>query len=299
MIESTLDCSRLPDEIDDIFVCTEYGNIDGATGTLGFAGPQRAKKVNGKWIPYIGRMRIDSSDASRLLKSGSLDELVIHELAHVVSKACRCCMSCCFLSKKIRSHTITSIFVVLQFGIGVMWKMNNILSGSCEYRSDMKASLEYQRLSGCKSSIPLGSGAVGDSCGHWSESCLTNEILTGGLDNGSLPISRMTVATLDDLGYKVNYDAADTFQSNNFADSCECRASKRRRLSRRGQKKAEAFGKAELKRIRKEHRLQLRKNIFSSTSRENADDMFIGDKMIVVYYQEGNEVYDVLVTDDF
>ena len=40
-------------------------------------------------------------------------------------------------------------------------------------------------------------------------------------------ISRVTVGFLEDLGYSVNYDAADSFQANDFGPACQCR----RRLS--------------------------------------------------------------------
>src|SRR5262249_24095573 len=47
---------------------------------------------------------------------------------------------------------------------------------------------------------------------HWRESILANELMTGWAGPGvNLPLSRITVASLADLGYVVNMNAADSF----------------------------------------------------------------------------------------
>ena len=40
---------------------------------------------------------------------------------------------------------------------------------------------------------------------------MTTELMTGWLSAGSNPLSRVTVGSLDDMGYVVNYGAADGF----------------------------------------------------------------------------------------
>lgn len=54
-------------------------------------------------------------------------------------------------------------------------------------------------------------GGQGTREGHWRETVLGNELMTGFLSGSSQPFSRLTVATLEDLGYQVNFDAADPF----------------------------------------------------------------------------------------
>ena len=44
-------------------------------------------------------------------------------------------------------------------------------------------------------------------------------ILTDGVDN---PLSRITVATLDDLGYTVDYSSADAYDASQIDPSCIC-----------------------------------------------------------------------------
>ena len=61
-------------------------------------------------------------------------------------------------------------------------------------------------------------GGGGTKCKHWDEDSFavagSSELMTGGFEAGLYqPISRMTVAALDDLGVygPLNYDAADPY----------------------------------------------------------------------------------------
>jgi Leishmanolysin len=92
----------------------------------------------------------------------------------------------------------------------------------CKYTSEAsKATDEYRAISGCTDIVPLeeSTGNVGSDCGHWDESCFVNELMTPivGIAN---PISRVTVGTLQDLGYTVNYTAADSYTT--FNNTCKC-----------------------------------------------------------------------------
>ena len=60
----------------------------------------------------------------------------------------------------------------------------------------------------------------GASCTHWEAVCFDNEIMTPLIDAGANPLSRVTVATLEDLGYTVDYKAADSYTS--FNQTCKC-----------------------------------------------------------------------------
>ena len=55
------------------------------------------------------------------------------------------------------------------------------------------------------------------------ESCLGLELMTSALTNGvDNPLSRITVATLDDLGYTVDYSSADAYDASHIDPSCIC-----------------------------------------------------------------------------
>jgi peptidoglycan hydrolase-like protein with peptidoglycan-binding domain len=55
-------------------------------------------------------------------------------------------------------------------------------------------------------SIPLADGSY-----IMTETGMGNEIMTGWIDSGDMPISKITVGMLDDIGWDVNYNAADPF----------------------------------------------------------------------------------------
>ena len=57
-------------------------------------------------------------------------------------------------------------------------------------------------------------GGPGTADGHWRESVLDNELLTGFIDSGSNPLSVVTVGSLEDIGYVVDLSAADSFTLN-------------------------------------------------------------------------------------
>ncbi len=53
-------------------------------------------------------------------------------------------------------------------------------------------------------------GGPGTRYSHWSESVFQNELMTG-YASGDLALSRMTIASMADLGYRVNLNAADAY----------------------------------------------------------------------------------------
>lgn len=128
--------------------------------------------------------------------------------------------------------------------------------------------------------------------------------------SGSLPISRLTVAGLEDLGYQVNYGAAEP-----FSISCGCRrrglrsnttdpsfmelednyssldeafgsSSGRRRLSEEGEQTATEFGRN----ILQENREAM------SLLPGSSDYPDLGGELIFVLYEEDGVVHNVLVT---
>lgn len=50
-----------------------------------------------------------------------------------------------------------------------------------------------------------------------------SELMTGGLNAGKNPLSRISIAALDDMGYEVDYSTADPFTSDDLDRDCLCR----------------------------------------------------------------------------
>ena len=176
----------LPDvgDIDDLQIQATAPAIDGAGGVLGQAGPTEFRADSG--LPYAGIMQFDSADVAALEASGGFIDVVLHEMAHVI-------------------------------GLGTIWENLGLvtgLNGTDPRFEGANAVREHNVIFGDNdASVPVANtGGGGTFGGHWRESVYDNELMTGFLNDGvANPVSRVTVGQFEDLGYVVNYDAADAF----------------------------------------------------------------------------------------
>jgi hypothetical protein len=105
------------------------------------------------------------------------------------------------------------------------------VENNCPYMGE-SATSEYRALTGCDS-IPIEQeGSTGSSCRHWSETCLDTELMSPVLDGTSNPLSRVTIASLADLGYNVDYSTAESFTRDDIDPSCLCNRRERRQTLR-------------------------------------------------------------------
>ena len=203
-------------------------------------------------------------------------------------------------------------------GIGTRWERKNVTGpreSNCPYYGP-RANAEYKNITGCDVVPTENSGTINDGtfCGHWDEECLKSEIMTGFIKGGLNPLSKITIATLDDLGYTVDYSTAESYGTNDVNSACTCggqrllsessklntvhqlgtshRATRRRALSEKGNEEAVRYGQS----ILLQRRLQ-KKNSFRVNSTEVPNDMlYIGDKVLVVFIEEDGAFFDVTVT---
>jgi hypothetical protein len=137
-------------------------------------------------LPYYGSITIDSWDIDNgNLPATELSDLLKHEMAHVL-------------------------------GFGTIWQDLNLLTGtrgSDPRFTGAKASAEYRALFGVSDrSVPVeATGGSGTALSHWRETTFGHELMTGWDDAGFNPMSRVTVASMADIGYTVNMAAADPF----------------------------------------------------------------------------------------
>ncbi|MGF1601984.1 MAG: leishmanolysin-related zinc metalloendopeptidase [Thermosynechococcaceae cyanobacterium] len=169
--------------VDDVVIDASAVDIDGVGGVLGQAGPTQL--WNSSLLPARGIMEFDRFDVDRLEASGRLEDVILHEMGHVL-------------------------------GIGTIWNSLDLLTGAGGADPQFvgsQATAEYNRLFGVNaSSVPVANvGGPGTRDGHWRESTFGNELMTGTLNSGVNPISRVTIGSLADLGYTVNLGAADSF----------------------------------------------------------------------------------------
>lgn len=217
--------------------------IDGFGGVLGSAGPTQATYYDNNplgipthalYYASSGSMQFDAADVSLMIATGMFHGVVLHEMAHVL-------------------------------GIGTLWSYNNNRAGPGTYQLYDEGSGRYygaNALAAWRSEfsqpdatyvpVELG-GGQGTANGHWDEidggwgntgivSSLTGmdfsrELMTGWA-SGSFFLSTVTLGSLDDLGYIVDYSKAGliTIPEPSFAMlaplSLACTLFGRRRISR-------------------------------------------------------------------
>ena len=171
----------LPSTVDDLLVDVAIQPIDGAGGILGQAGPTCLR--SGTFLPLAGQMIFDSADVANLLPDGTFATVVLHEMAHVL-------------------------------GYGTIWQLTNSSTGAGGADPTYiggRGVAEWSAFGGT-GNVPLeNTGAAGTRDSHWRESVFGAELMTGYLNNGVNPFSRLSVASLADLGYQVDLAQADEY----------------------------------------------------------------------------------------
>ena len=173
--------------IDDVEIVASAPFIDGAGGILGQAGPT-AFRTTGSRLPYQGIMEFDSADVATMESNGTFNGVILHEMGHVL-------------------------------GIGSLWSDKSLVinrNTPDPLYIGVNGLREYRTLAATPSAtgVPVeAGGGPGTALAHWRESVFRTELMTGYAERPgvAMPISRLSVGALEDLGYLVNYAAADSY----------------------------------------------------------------------------------------
>ena len=178
------------ERINNLRITAQGTEIDGPGRILGQAGPNRLRPRNAgaaAFLPATGDMQFDTADLAAMEADGTLNDVITHEMGHVIG------IGTIWTNKKLLKHPHTS---------------NPTFSGPNAMR-------EYGKLRG--SAAPLAvpvenTGGDGTADSHWRDTVFGAELMTGFVNPGGNPMSRVTIASLQDLGYEVNVDAAQPYQ---------------------------------------------------------------------------------------
>lgn len=102
-------------------------------------------------------------------------------------------------------------------GIGTLWKADGLIDvNNGVYNANTHAGEVYGEMQGLKvpKAIPITTGVgEGSDFSHWQEEVFGNELMTSNGEDPSVhePLSTMTIASLEDIGWNVNYGAAETY----------------------------------------------------------------------------------------
>jgi len=156
-------------------------NIDGIGGILGSAAPTSGVAGGGFLYATTGEMSFDSADLTNLENNGSLLDVILHEMAHVI-------------------------------GLGSLWSSSAVsfpngqevyVNGSGEYTGAWGLAAYQQEFDPLATFIPVElDGGPGTANAHWDEGWAggPGEIMTGFL-NAPTFISNTTIASFADIGY--------------------------------------------------------------------------------------------------
>mmetsp|Transcript_20085 Transcript_20085/g.55472 ORF Transcript_20085/g.55472 Transcript_20085/m.55472 type:complete len:560 (+) Transcript_20085:156-1835(+) len=267
-----------PKSLGGIYITGEAAPIDGPGGILGSSGP-RAIVTTSKKNPVnhnhnfkqtlTGQMTFDSADIDVMLKDHNYKDVIVHEMGHVL-------------------------------GIGTMWEYNGLHSGRPDdpVYNGVHAQREYKKIGfpgKLEVEIDHGEGTAG---GHWDEECLRSELMTG-IADPKMQLSSVTVGGMEDLGFDVDYKAADPFE---VPAKSQCGQlipaqvqdtqvrmlrgpSPQRRLSPKARERAISYAELEMQKCRDQYNM--------TNLPEGAE--FVGDKLRHVLVEEEGNVYSVTV----
>ena len=177
----------LAEEVPGVIIYASVQPIDGPGRVLAHAGPCFIRDQT-DFRTVVGVMEFDSDDLADLQNQGVLQDVITHEMLHVV-------------------------------GFGVFWDNLNLLTGfdtpAVAYTGTggVGGCVQAGGVNTCASSVPVeNTGGAGTANSHWRESTFGSELMTGFANNSPMPLSIMTVRSIGDLGYTINTAAADPYQ---------------------------------------------------------------------------------------
>jgi hypothetical protein len=176
--------------VDDLLIFAAIQPIDGPGGTLGSAGPCRIRSPGN--LSFVGVMRFDAADMVRVEDEGRLGSLILHEMGHVLGVGSLWPYFSLLQNPSSAGSTLDTYYS----GANGITGFNNV--GGATYTGGQKVPVE-------------NTGGSGTMNGHWRESVLASELMTGYLGTTGTPISELTVRSLADMGYAVNVAGADPF----------------------------------------------------------------------------------------
>ena len=178
--------------VDDVLIFVWVEPIDGSGGILAQAGPCWIRTEND--LPIVGVVMVDEDDVAAMEIQGILQPVILHEIGHVL-------------------------------GIGTLWNrfgflqnpsLPSALGADTHFDGPFAISAfddigGWRYTGGAKVPVENQEGGQGSRDSHWRQSVFSNELMTPFISQGPNPLSRVTVASLQDLGYEVDLDRADPF----------------------------------------------------------------------------------------
>ena len=201
------DASLFGAHIDDLLVYVRLEGIDGPGGALAEAGPCWIR-LPPSHLPFIGTVTIDTADLPAMERNGVLGKVVTHEIGHALGFGIIWDQIPPEGPPFLQQPSVVNGFIKVPgrdthfSGPAAVAAFDAV--GGDAYRGGAKVPVEND-------TERYGTGALD---GHWRESVLGHELLTSSLSTKPgvhEPLSIVTIAALEDLGYSVDAAAAEQY----------------------------------------------------------------------------------------
>ncbi len=166
--------------VDDLLINIQIGLLDDIPDgdTLANARPI-AFRTGSDGLPYVAEVGISADEVD----NANLDDVLLHEFAHCMGFP----TSNAWINN-VDNPTTPTVFT----GTNAVFYYNSVFENTA-------------------TGVPIEQDfGEGTAFAHWTESIFGNEILTGFIGTSN-PISVITVGAYDDMGYEVDYSAADPY----------------------------------------------------------------------------------------
>jgi hypothetical protein len=181
--------------VDDLRIVVDFRSADGPGGTLAYAGPCAIRVADG--LTALGGVVVDQADAASLEEDGQLEAVLVHEIGHIL-------------------------------GIGTLWFDHVVGAGGVDpYYTGPSGLAAFAQVGGGSyvgSPVPVENfGGSGTRDGHWRESALQAELMTGFVESAGtrMPLSLVSIGALEDLGYVVTPFGDDRYVFGTLAARAE------------------------------------------------------------------------------
>lgn len=183
--------------VDDLYIRSTLEDIDGEGGVLGQAGPTFLRSDTS--LPFAGIMEFDLADAEQLDADGLWDEVILHEMTHV-------------LGFGTLWETLGLVETTSDDNGTPFWPFDDVVTdiryigeGANEvFETEFPENFDLSDGLGIQVETDGGPGTAG---GHWDEVLFDAELMTGYINESGNYLSEMTIASLEDLGYETIWES--------------------------------------------------------------------------------------------
>jgi hypothetical protein len=206
--------------ITDLLIFASFDSIDGPGKTLAESSPCFVRTSGpGAGLTVVGVMKFDTADVGTLITHGALNAVVLHEMGHVLGFGTLWSLSQtgfptvnCLQLRSTPPGTLLDTYFSCQGGSAYAVAAFDSVGGTSYTGSGQTVAgghvVPVENCANSPYTYPTcGQGTVN---GHWRTTVFGNELMVGFLPS-SPALSKVTVASLQDLGYTVNYAAADAY----------------------------------------------------------------------------------------